>query len=117
MVAPTVPGTGLHRRAPHQPPPHPQDDAQAALWAPGPLRARQPQERDDQPGPAVAPGALARSGASGSYVDLPADAVPVGDGAEGVAPELPFQLGPNGAALGETVEQCPQPRVVGSDEG
>src|SRR6516162_1957043 len=63
------------------------------------------------------PGASAPSGASGSDVDLPADAVLVGDGAEGVAPELPFQLGPYGAVLGEGVEHVPQPRVVGADEG
>jgi hypothetical protein len=29
---------------------------------------------------------------------------------------LPFQLDPDGAVLGEGVEQIPQPRVVGADE-
>ena len=57
------------------------------------------------------------SDSGGTDVDLPADAVLVGDGAEGVAAEFPFQLGPDGAVLGEGVEHVPQPRVVGADEG
>lgn len=57
------------------------------------------------------------SGASGADVDLPADAVLVGDGAEDVAPELPLQPGPDRAAGGQAVEQCPQSLLVGADEG
>jgi hypothetical protein len=47
---------------------------------------------------------------------LPADTVLVGDRAEDVAPELLGQLGPDRAAVGETGEQYPQPRLVGADE-
>jgi hypothetical protein len=56
------------------------------------------------------------SGACRADVDLPADAVLVGDRAEGVAPELLGQRNPDRAAVGEAVEDGPQPRLVGADD-
>src|SRR6266567_5056180 len=48
------------------------------------------------------------SGACRADVDLPADAVLVGDRAESVAPELLGQRNPDRAAVGEAVEDGPQ---------
>jgi len=48
-------------------------------------------------------------------VDLPADTVLVGDGTESVAPELLGQRNPDRAAVGQAVEDGPQPRLIGAD--
>lgn len=56
------------------------------------------------------------SGACRADVDLPADAVLVGDRAEGVAPELLGQRNPDRATVGEAVEDGPQPRLAGADD-
>src|SRR6266498_1419880 len=66
--------------------------------------------------PAIPPVRLL-SGACRADVDLPADAVPVGDCAENVAPELLSQLSPDDTAVGQAVEYGPQPRLVRADNG
>src|SRR6266516_2016590 len=56
------------------------------------------------------------SGACRADVDLPADAVLISDRAEDVTPELLGQRNPYHAAVGEAIENGPQPRLVGADD-
>ena len=64
----------------------------------------------------ASPGRASASGPAAPMFDLPADAIPVGHGAEDVAPELPLQRVLRVPALGEAAGQCPQPLLVGADE-